>query len=791
MQQHKLNTFLEELPALALLLMLVLTPALAVVRAGWVEGLTYLIPVVVLGVIAGYLLTVSDLPDLIALLFATLYGLFLVWIGSALLILESAPFRDRLVEVIQRVSEWLLAAFTGGFSRDNFIFLFLLALLAWYLAYNAAWNLFGLRRFWQAVLPAGLALLVTLYFYTGREPLQWLLIAFLFLTFTLAAQTNAMARERIWRHNNIGYQRGVRLSLVRAGVIAIAALLLAAWITPAASATDRLSGLLNRDESPWKVVEETWQRLFGGVQTEGGPVPVYYAGVTLAMGGPVSLSDNAVMYVYAPEGYRYYWRSKLFDTYLEGRWLSDIDARLEADYGILNAEEDAAYALRRNVQQTFQLVLPSTRLLYAAPQPVSFASLPISYQVAYNAPGGEFATVLSVSAADVLRSGASYGAISSISIADEASLRRAGTSYPDWVRERYLSVPSSITPRTRDLAASIAAPYDNPYDVARAIEGWLRQNITYNESVSAPPPGVEPIDYLLFERPEGYCTYYASAMAIMLRTQGIPARVAAGFAQGEYVENLGAYRVAESDAHAWVEAYFPTYGWVEFEPTASRAPITRSEGLQDLTAGADEQAFEEPQAPESAAADDLDLEAERDRLREEAPGGAAAPVRRGIPPVIRAVFWLIVGVALLAGVGWYWLEMRGLRRLSEVSRSYARLNIFASLLGLRAQPSVTPYERARAIARLIPENEREAYQITRLYVDEQYGRPPASEEDRRRAAASARGAWRTARPRFLRRLLRRAATILNPFRPRPQAEVVDPDDAAGAGPRVPPPRQRR
>jgi transglutaminase-like putative cysteine protease len=90
------------------------------------------------------------------------------------------------------------------------------------------------------------------------------------------------------------------------------------------------------------------------------------------------------------------------------------------------------------------------------------------------------------------------------------------------------------------------------------------------------------VDYFLFESREGYCTYYASAMVVLLRLNGIPARIAAGFAQGDYDPTLGAYRVSESDAHSWVEAYFPPYGWVEFEPTASIQPILREEGVPDV-----------------------------------------------------------------------------------------------------------------------------------------------------------------------------------------------------------------
>ena len=264
------------------------------------------------------------------------------------------------------------------------------------------------------------------------------------------------------------------------------------------------------------------------------------------MGGPVNLSNATVMYVYAPSGFRYYWRSKVFDTYNNGQWTTTTDARHVSDFGILGSEESTEYFARRTVQQRFEMAIRASRLVYAAPQPVSFASLPISYDVLYTVPGSEdFVSVETVRARDTISAGDSYNATSAMSIADEASLRAAGVNYPAWVKDRYTNLPDTITPRTIDLARTIAARYNNPYDQARAVEAWLRANISYNQAVAPVPAGQEPVDYVLFESKEGYCNYYSGSMVVMLRSLGIPARIAAGFAQGTRNSNLGAFRVAE------------------------------------------------------------------------------------------------------------------------------------------------------------------------------------------------------------------------------------------------------
>jgi len=110
----------------------------------------------------------------------------------------------------------------------------------------------------------------------------------------------------------------------------------------------------------------------------------------------------------------------------------------------------------------------------------------------------------------------------------------------------------------------------------------LRKNIDYSESVPPIPADQELIDWFLFDIRQGFCNYYASAEIIMLRSLGIPARLSVGYAQGEPIEDMSdAYLVRQRDAHAWPEVYFPSIGWVEFEPTASQPDISRLEGSDD------------------------------------------------------------------------------------------------------------------------------------------------------------------------------------------------------------------
>jgi len=144
-------------------------------------------------------------------------------------------------------------------------------------------------------------------------------------------------------------------------------------------------------------------------------------------------------------------------------------------------------------------------------------------------------------------------------------LRTAGRTYPSDVVSSYLQLPT-LDRRIPQLAEQITASADTNYDKARALETYLRTHFGYTLQLSRTVPH-DPLANFLFERKQGHCEYFASSMAVMLRTLGIPSRVVNGFRTGEFNDLTSQYVVRASNAHSWVEAYFPNYGWVTFDPT--------------------------------------------------------------------------------------------------------------------------------------------------------------------------------------------------------------------------------
>jgi hypothetical protein len=143
--------------------------------------------------------------------------------------------------------------------------------------------------------------------------------------------------------------------------------------------------------------------------------------------------------------------------------------------------------------------------------------------------------------------------------------RRQGEPPAD-VDARYLQLPRNIDPRIADLARDITAKGTSTFDKASLVEGYLKRNYKYTLNLTW-TPGPQPISTFLFDAKSGHCVYFASAMAILLRSAGIPTRLINGFLMGEYNPVGGDYIIRESDAHSWVEVYIPRRGWIEFDPT--------------------------------------------------------------------------------------------------------------------------------------------------------------------------------------------------------------------------------
>ncbi|TVR69092.1 MAG: DUF4129 domain-containing protein [Sphaerobacteraceae bacterium] len=349
----------------------------------------------------------------------------------------------------------------------------------------------------------------------------------------------------------------------------------------------------------------------------------------------------------------------------------------------------------------------------------------------FSGPLPVFNDVEAVYASDI-RSGDVYEVTSLVSEATSEELSGASQAYPVEISSRYMQVPDDYSTRVEELAFDITDGLDSPYEKASAIEDWLRDNLEYSEQISIPPEDTDFLEYFIFESQEGYCTYYATAMAQMLRMLDVPARVTVGYFPAAYDEDFNGAIYRDRNAHAWVEVYFPEYGWVDFEPTPSQSTISRGSSQDD------------PDLQDDLTMDPaLGGEMPQDRLdyfeEEFAPGAGGGDLAGGAQESTTATQWVMRGIALvlLAFVGvfsYYWL--RGLSGQSPAGQFYTRLQRGAAWTGITARESMTPFEYARSIGSTIPGSRTDADYLAEIYVKERYGNQSLASPEITRARAA-------------------------------------------------------
>lgn len=778
---------------------LVLMPVLTLRAAEWDIDATVVTVTAMAGVVLGFIMARSHFNEFLGLVMMAMIGAGLVAIVAGF------AYDGGTAEVLQLTFEWLNDAVTGGVNQEPLVFTLLVSLLLWFLAYNTAWHVFRVDRPWRAILPPGLIIVLSAIFDEGDHPIEIYLFIFLFLALIALARSALEHREWEWFNNGVRVPKRTRRQFLFVGAGLAAAMVMLAWFVPVNGLDERLEDFQEFLRSdPLAELSEVWNRLFAPLSSEGPASADYYGGDRLELSGAVQLGNQIILGVSAPNDRRYYWRSRVFDTYELGNWSSLAEIRLTTPTSptVLPLPPDAA---RVPVTATYIIGARSLRIVHAAPQ-VTNIELSTRSWLTYLTDGeNRQVNVSAVRPMNVLQRGATYTATSMMSVATADQLRNAGTNYPAWIAShpQYLRTsPNVLSESVRQLAAQIVADAGatNNYDKAKAIERWLRSNITYNQNIPEPPAGADPLDWFLFQIQEGYCNYYATAMVVMLRSQNIPARMAGGFAQGEWDAQSGQFMVRESDAHTWVEAYFPGYGWIEFEPTSNQDPLNR-EGDDEFSESSPSNVQLPPTetptptpTPTLAPTDTPTLPPATEsptptlassQLPEnttEPPTATPSPTPTPTPtttpvilptapapvapeprnaldmllPALGLVLLLVFLILLLIAALWllyWWWEWRGMRSLSPVSRAYHRLERYLKLIGINFAPQLTPEERRRETMRELPAAERPVTAITRLYAAERYG--PADRKPSETTQEQADTAWSDARATILKRWRRK------------------------------------
>ena len=721
--------------------------AFSVLEVGWVRDDRFIIPLLTLGFIGSAVLAVRPIKSWVAGIILVTLGVALsaalvadLWPGGTLigrgpeaiagyLSLRAALFLDS-------AAGWFAAVFRGGRSTETVVFALGLALGGWLTAVFLAWSVYRMRRPFLGLTLAGLALLANTYF--GRAGLYWVAI-FFGLALTAGIYLTHLLREEEWEARDIDFPADMRTDLLfyTAGLsIGVMAL---AMVIPTLNV--RAIADTFRNHETVIAAEQALDRAFGGIlpprpatgTSRGEGLPRSFL-----IGGDPDLADTVVMTATyhadpAADLSAFHWRYASYDEYIGGGWRRSPEREEKFDGGqpITPAMEPPTAGTPVRVIQQVDWTYDRRITRYTLGRPTVF-----SHDITTTWRGqSDFVGALGRNNPPTR-----YTAETTVVVATPDELRAARLEdVPPEIRARYTNLPADVPRRVLDLAREIAAPQSgeplSPYDQARAIEAFLHQ-FPYTLDLPPPPPDIDIVDTFLFDLQTGFCDYYASAMVVMARAVGLPARLGVGFMQRP-PDAAGVQTIRLLDAHSWAEVYFAGVGWVEFEPTAPFA-VGASTGTSTINDMPPDFTLNEPPVAIPPR----------------------APQRQLPWP------WLLAG-ALSALVATRLWGGRILARfapryndLDDVQAAYARLLDGAAALGIPPEPSQTPAEfTARLLAAPAldsPETRPLRPAIERLgglFAVRQYGALSDATADET-AAAEAQHAWDVI-DKPLRRLIRR------------------------------------
>ncbi|MBI2764733.1 MAG: transglutaminase domain-containing protein [Chloroflexi bacterium] len=691
--------------------------AASIQQAGWVRNMPSTVPTALAGLLIGMVAARIRIPGIAIHPVAIAIGAMVVLLAVQSYA-DGTTLFDRIDDSQARLREWWAVVRANDISNDNLPFVALVQSVIFLTAYLASYSIYRWHTPWVAVLPGGLVILANLGFQRGQPSAAF--VIFLFGAIVLVSRMHLQRNQAKWRRQGIEYPEFISVSAIQLTVFLTTLLLVAAWLVPLGKQADAVQGVYENVVSPFTARSGRFERLFNNIDSRKG-LALHNFGSILPINGNVKLGTKELYEIKA--GNAGLVRATSYDVYTGIGWKTGDRDTKKVPGGDLAASPDVAAYEERTVSILQVTVHDSQGTLLTAGMPLG-----TNKDATIATPGGFAGDIEQLTARRGLNEGDTYNTVGSESKATAEQLMAAGTDYPAWVKDRYLQLPKSLPQRVRDEAKNVAGDA-SPYVQAQAVETYLR-TFPYNLQVEAPPPGRDATDWFLFDLKAGYFDYQATAMTVMLRALGIPARIAVGYVLDTNEVKETTYTVRKDDAYSWVEVYFPKYGWVTFNPTSNKDAGGAGGGFG--TGRLDNPGLLGPGDLQDLFGPDpgiVPVGAVSDALKE-------PPVEHSAPPW--TLIWSLVGalvvlatVALAGRISWNW----GLGGLDGRARWWAKTQRIAGWAKLGSRPAETPREWSRRLGEAIAVPDATA-RLADAYEEARYGRPDLQRIDDAEAESS-------------------------------------------------------
>lgn len=469
------------------------------------------------------------------------------------------------------IIHWRLGLFSGGAVDSRLVLSYrtLVGLFYWVMAFRA-FAIRNVRDLTQTALPAISGLLLVLI--AAPTPTAILGTA-LVMAGTLVMLAGEHTSHRMDRIDEVVPAEQIRGGRWRPKVNSWVSLLLAAAVAAAILAAVATRIEPSNAAGQWLRRQLAWR--LARLMTGEGYRP-HAPARSLELGGSApEPRDRLMLTLKAESGMKV--RTAAYDIYRGRSWeQSEREwTRLRQPGGNWELPEPEQFGLSSAVTEPMEVTItPGYSFLGTLPVPWC------PMEITLNAPSIRYDRSGMIMFNGHLLPGDEYKAI--VAMPDAVSAP-AGTPPPPRVDlEHALQLPADLPDRVRRLTEDILAETgDRPVEIAIAIESHLRTEYEYDLETPGIPEGADFVDHFLFVSKRGWCNHYASAMVVMLRIAGIPARLATGFTSGEYVPEREVFEIRDQDAHAWAEVYLPDTGWIDFDPTPAEEEQdeTVSEGV--------------------------------------------------------------------------------------------------------------------------------------------------------------------------------------------------------------------